>query len=71
MRANLLQLCPTLCEPRDHSPPGSSDHGDSPGENTGVGCHAFLQGIISDPGIEPEPLTSLTELAGGFFTSTT
>ena len=24
--------------------PGSSVHGDSPGKNTGVGCHALLQG---------------------------
>ena len=26
--------------------PGSSVHGESPGKNTGVGCHAFLQGIF-------------------------
>ncbi|KAB0342110.1 hypothetical protein FD754_019036, partial [Muntiacus muntjak] len=26
-------------------PPGSSVRGDSPGKNTGVGCHALLQGI--------------------------
>ena len=26
--------------------PGSSVHGDSPGKNTGVGCHALLQGIL-------------------------
>ena len=31
----------------DSSPPGSSVHGDSPGKNTGVGCHALLQGIFS------------------------
>ena len=36
--------CPTLCNPMDCSPPGFSVHGDSPGKNTGVGCHAFLQG---------------------------
>ena len=36
----------TCCDPRDHSPPGSSVHGDSPGKNTGVGCHALLQGIF-------------------------
>ena len=29
-----------LCHPVDCSPPGSSVHGDSPGKNTGVGCHA-------------------------------
>ena len=45
MRAKSLQLSPTLCDPMDCSPPGSSVHGDSPDENTGVGCHAFLQGI--------------------------
>ena len=27
MRAQLLQLCPTLCDPRDCSPPGFSVHG--------------------------------------------
>ena len=27
----------------DCSPPGSSVHGDSPGKNTGVGCHALLK----------------------------
>ena len=26
---------------------------DSPGKNTGVGCHALLQGNLLDPGIEP------------------
>ena len=25
--AESLQLCPTLCDPRDHGPPGSSVHG--------------------------------------------
>ena len=30
----------------DCSPPGSSAHGDSPGKNIGVGCHALLQGIV-------------------------
>ena len=31
----------------DSSPPGSSVHGDSPGKNTGVGCHALLQGHVT------------------------
>ena len=30
--------CPTLCDPMDCSPPGSSVHGDSPAKNTEVGC---------------------------------
>ena len=40
------QSCPTLGDSMDCSPPGSSVHGDSPGKNTGVGCHALLQGIL-------------------------
>ena len=40
----------TLCNPMDYSPPGSSIHGDSPGKNAGVGCHALLQGIIPTQG---------------------
>ena len=44
--AKLLQSCPTLCDPMDCSPPGSSIHGDSPGKNTRVGCHFLLQGIF-------------------------
>ena len=33
--------------PLDCSLPGSSVRGNSPGKNTGAGCHAFLQGIFS------------------------
>jgi len=36
------QRHPSLCDPMDCSLPGSSVHGDSPGKNTGVGCHALL-----------------------------
>ena len=36
------QSCPTLCNPIDGSPPGSRPR-DSPGKNTGVGCHFLLQ----------------------------
>ena len=39
--AKLLQSCPTLCNPIDDSPPGSRPW-DSPGKNTGVGCHCLL-----------------------------
>ena len=46
VRAKLLQLCPTLCDPKNCSLPGSFVHGDSPGKNTGVGCHSLLQGIF-------------------------
>ena len=40
--AKSLQSCPTLCNPIDGSPPGSRPW-DSPGKNTGVGCHFLLQ----------------------------
>ena len=40
--ANSCQSCPTLCNPIDGSPPGSRPW-DSPGKNTGVGCHFLLQ----------------------------
>ena len=45
------------------SPSGSSVHGDSPGKNTGVGCHFLLQGIF--------PLMDqiwVSCIAGRFFT---
>ena len=50
---SVAQLCPTLCNPMDCSPPGSSVHRDSPGKNTGVGCHALLQGIFPTQGSNP------------------
>ena len=37
---------------------------DSPGKNTGVGCHSLLQGDLPYPGIKPRS----PALAGGFFT---
>ena len=40
--AKSLQSCPTLCDPIDGSPRGSHPW-DSPGKNTGVGCHFLLQ----------------------------
>ena len=33
-----------------HGLSGSSVHGDSPGKNTGVGCHFLLQGIFPTQG---------------------
>ena len=49
----VAQLCLTLCNPMDCSPPGSSVHGDSPGKNTGVGSHTLLQGIFPTQGSNP------------------
>ena len=53
----VAQSCLTLCDPMDCSPPGSSVHEESPGKNTGVGCHALLQGNLPNPGIEPRSPT--------------
>ena len=50
----VVHLCLTLCNPVDYSPPGFSVHGDSPGKNTGVGCHAILQGICPTQGSNPD-----------------
>ena len=53
MLCSVTQSCPVICDPMDCSPPGSSVLGDSPEQNTGVGCHALLQGNLPNPGIEP------------------
>ena len=47
------QVCPTLHDPMDCSLPGTSVHGDSLGKNTRVGCHALLQGIFPNQGLNP------------------
>ena len=57
------QSGPTL-RPMDCSPPGSSVRRDSPGKNTGVGCHALLQGIFPTEGS-----SRVSRIAGGLFTS--
>ena len=49
----VTQSCPTLWDPMDCSPLGSSVHGDSPGKNTRVGFHALLQGIFTTQGLNP------------------
>ena len=38
--AKSFQLCPTLSDPIDCGP------WDPPGKNTGVDCHALLQGVF-------------------------
>ena len=58
----VTQSCPALCDPMDCSPPGSSVHRDSPGKNTGVCCHALLQGIF-----QSRDQTQVFCTADGFF----
>ena len=40
-------------KPHELQPPGSCFHGDSPGKNAGVGCHALLQGLFPTSGSNP------------------
>ena len=58
-----LQSCLTLCDPVDSSPTSLLWPWESPDKNTGVGCHALLQGS-SQPKIE----SASPALAAGFFT---
>ena len=50
----VAQSCLNFCDPMDCSLPGSSVHGDSPGKNTGVGCHDLLQRIFPTQGSNPD-----------------
>ena len=62
-----LQSCPPLCDPMGCSLPVSSVHGDSPGKDTRVCCHALLQGIFLTQGSNLY-LMSLAS-SGRFFTT--
>ena len=54
----VVQLCLTLLPHGLCSSPGSSVHGDSPGNNTEVGRHALRQGIFPGQGSNPGLLQS-------------
>ena len=51
----VTQSCPTL-RPHGLEPARLLCPWDSLGNNTGVGCHALLQGIFPNPGVEPRSL---------------
>ena len=69
MCANWLQSYPIFATPWTvaRQAPLSMN---SPGKNTGVICHALLQGIFLNLGVEPTFLIS-PALAGRFFTTST
>ena len=46
VHAKSLQSCPTLPKPHGLYRTRLLSLWDSPGKNTGVGCHALLQGIF-------------------------
>ena len=52
----VAESCSILCDTIDCSSPVASVYGDSPGKNTGVGCHALLQGIFLTQGLNPRLL---------------
>ena len=68
VHAKELQLCPTLCDPMDHSVPSCSVYGDPPGMNSGMGCHALLKGILPSQESNPSLLHLLHWQAGSFLT---
>ena len=58
----VAQLCLTLCDTMDCSPPGSSVHEDSPGKNTGVVPMPSSGGFFLS-----RDQTQVSHIAGGFF----
>ena len=51
--SSVAQSCLTLCNPLDRGGQWATVHGDSSGKNTGVGCHALLQGIFPTQRLNP------------------
>ena len=58
------QSCPTLCDPVDCSPPGSSVPGDSPDKN----LQEWVAMPSSEGSSQPRDITQVSHIAGGFFT---
>ena len=59
----VTQSCPTLCNPMDYSPPGSSDHGILQARILEWVAMLFSRGFS-----EPRDRTQVFCIAGGFFT---
>ena len=53
LHAQLLQSCPTLCDPVDCSPPGSSVLWGFSRQESWSGCHGLFQGIFLTRGSNP------------------
>ena len=66
---SVAKLCPTLCDPRDCSPPGSSIHGVSQARILN-GLLFPSPGDLPDPGIElvSPALQKISCITGRFFT---
>ena len=61
----MAQLYPTICDPMDCSPPGSSVHGILQARRLEWICHFLFQGIFPTQGSNRH----LLPLSGGFFTA--
>ena len=55
VNVKVAQSCLTFCDPMDYSPQGSSVHGGSPGQKTGVRLPYPSPGALPNSGIEPGP----------------
>ena len=64
---SIAKLCPTLCDPMDCSPPGSSVRGISQARILQWVAISFSRDLL-DSGIEPATPSS-PALQGGFFTA--
>ena len=69
VHAKSLQLCPTLCDPMNYSPPGSSFHGFS-GQEYCSGLPCPPPGDLLYPGSNLS-LLEFPALVGAFFTTST
>ena len=69
VHAKSLQSCPTLCNPINCGPPGSSVHGILQARIL-EWVAISTSGDLPDPGIKPASLRSLA-LTGRFFTTST
>ena len=66
--AKSLQSSPTL-QPCGRQPASFLCPWNSPGRNTGVGCHSLLQGIFPTQGQDRTPASTSPASAGRFFTT--
>ena len=53
MKVLVTQSCPTLCNPHGLWPARLLCPWNSPGKNTGVGCHSLVQEIFATQGLNP------------------
>ena len=68
MHTKLLQLCPTLCDPMDYSPPEAPLSMGFSRQEYWIRLPCPSPGSLPNPGIKPMSLTS-SALIAGFFTT--